>query len=45
MTSLMIPEKLPEGVNLPLVPSTVCTSLKTKAHVRQHFLPHDKVLP
>ena len=45
MTSLVIQEKLPEGVNLPLGPSTVCTSLKTKGHVRQCFLPHGKVMP
>ena len=45
MTSLVIQEKLPEGVNLPLGPSTVCTSLKTKGHVRQRFLPHGKVMP
>ena len=41
MTSLVIQEKLPEGVNLPLGPSIVCTSLKTKVHVRQR----GKVLP
>ena len=45
MTSLLIQEKLPEGVNLPLGPSTVCTSLKTKGHVGQRFLPHGKVMP
>ena len=45
MTSLVIQEKLPEGVNLPLGPSTVCTALKTKGHVRQRFLPHGKVMP
>ena len=45
MTSLLIQEKLPEGVNLPLGSLTVCTSLKTKGYVRQRFLPHGKVMP
>ena len=44
MISLLIQEKLPEGVNLSLGPSTVCTALKTKGHVRQRFLPHGKVM-
>ena len=37
MTSLLIQEKLPEGVNLPLGTSTVCISLKTKGHVKTTF--------
>ena len=44
MTSLLIQEKLPEGVNLPQAPFTVCTLLKTKGHVRC-FLSHGKVMP
>ena len=43
--TVLIQEKLPGVVYLPLGPSTVCSSLKTKGHVRQLFLPHAKVMP